>query len=282
MRQVEKLSLVGVFLNVILFGFKITVGLLSNSLALISDAFNSLGDIVSYTGIYIAIKISHKGADHDHPFGHRRAESIAGFVISIFTFIIAIETIKNAFMGFFETRQYAYEGYAVGVLLFTMVVKSGMAYLYSHAGKNTNSPALKAGAMDSKIDIVVSGIALAGVIGPRLGFPILDSIAAFIISLYIFYGGYKIGMENIDYLMGKSPPQEDIDMIKKIALKVKGVKGTNDVRAHYIGHHIHIEIHIEVDKHISTEISHGIGKDVQRSVESIGFVDKAFIHIDPR
>jgi cation diffusion facilitator family transporter len=282
MHKAEKLTLLGVFLNFILFVLKFTIGFLSNSLALMSDAFNSLGDIVSYTGIYFAVRIAHKRADDDHPFGHKRAEPIAGFVIALFTFLLAIEIMKNAVTGFFQPRVYAYEGYAIGVLLFTMVVKSGMAFFYSRAGKEHNSPALRAGATDSKNDVLVSGIALIGVVGPWIGFPLLDSIAALIISLYIFYSGYRIGKENVDYLMGKSPPQEEIEKIKALVMKVGGVKGINDVRAHYIGHHIHIEIHIEVDKHMTTENSHGIGKEVQHAVENHGYVDKAFIHIDPR
>jgi cation diffusion facilitator family transporter len=281
MSKAEKTTLVGVFLNIILFIAKITVGLLSNSLALLSDAFNSLGDIISYTGIFFAVKIAHKKADEDHPFGHHRAEPIAGFVVSLFTFILAVEIMKNAFTGIFTPRTYSYEYYAIAVLVFTMVVKTGMSYYYNKVGKTENSPALRAGAVDSRNDVMMSGIALAGVFGPLIGFPILDIIAAFFISLYIFYSAYHIGKENIDFLMGKTLPEGEIEIVKKIALKIKGVKGINDLRAHYVGNYAHIEIHIEVDKNLSTQDSHHIGKEVQFNVERLPFVDKAFVHVDP-
>ena len=119
-------------------------------------------------------------------------------------------------------------------------------------------------------------------IGSGIGIYVLDSAAALFISLFIFYSCYRIGIENIDYLMGKAPPLQYIEKIKKTVLKIKGVAGINDVRAHYVGNKIHIEIHIEVGKKLSTERSHGIGKDVQRAVEAFDYVDKAFIHIDPR
>jgi cation diffusion facilitator family transporter len=281
MNKSERTTLIGVFLNIILFIAKIIIGLLSNSLALLSDAFNSLGDIVSYSGIHFAVKIAHKLPDEDHPFGHKRAEPIAGFVISLFTLLLAIEIMRNAITGFFQARAYSYESYAIGVLLFTMLIKTGMSYYYNKIGKKENSPALRAGAVDSRNDVLASGIALVGVIGPYIGYSWLDSFAAFIISLFILYSGYKIGKENIDYLMGKTAPDSQIKEIKKIALKVKGVKSLNDVRTHYIGNALHVEIHVDVDENISTKESHRIGKEVQYMLERLDYVDKAFIHIDP-
>ena len=81
--------------------------------------------------------------------------------------------------------------------------------------------------------------------------------------------------------MGAAPSKEMINKMKVIALGVRGVKGLNDVRAHYVGNFIHIELHIEVNKNIDTKRSHSIGKDVQRRIEALDFVDKAFIHVDP-
>ena len=84
-----------------------------------------------------------------------------------------------------------------------------------------------------------------------------------------------------DPIQGKSPPQEYIAKIKAVASRLKGVKGINDLRAHYVGNRIHVEIHIEVDKKISTKTSHDIGKHVQIELEKIQDLDKAFVHIDP-
>jgi cation diffusion facilitator family transporter len=281
MHKAEKVSIIGVFLNLVLFVLKFVIGLLSNSLALMSDAFNSLGDIISYTGIHFAVKIGHKKPDEDHPFGHTRAEPLAGFVVSIFTLLLAVEVFRSAISGFFSPRTYSYEIYAIIVLVFTMIVKSFMAFYYNKVSKEENSPALKAGSVDSRNDILVSGVALAGVIGPWIGFSILDVIAALLISLFIFYSAYKIGRENVDYLMGKSASIENIDEIRKAAKKVKGVKGVHDLKAHYVGNYLHLEIHVSVNEDISTRASHRIGKEVQFVIERLPYVDKAFVHIDP-
>jgi cation diffusion facilitator family transporter len=265
-----------------LFIVKIIVAFLSNSLALLSDAFNSLTDIVSYTGIYIAVKISNKKADHDHPFGHHRAEPIAGLIVSVFAIFLGYEVLKNAIISFLSPREFAYEFLAIIVLVFTMITKTFMSKYFTGIGEKENRPALKAAGVDSRNDVLVSGVALAGVIGPWVGLQLLDSAAAIVISLFIFYSAYKIGRENIDYLMGKSPPKQLIKAIRVKTLNIKGVKGINELRAHYVGNSIHVELHIEVDRNTSTEISHNIGKKVERAVEKIENIEKAFIHIDPK
>ena len=113
------------------------------------------------------------------------------------------------------------------------------------------------------------------------GYHKLDDLAALVISVFIFYFGYKIGIENIDYLMGKTPPRKYVERIRKKALAVRGVKGINDLRAHYVGNKVHVEVHIEVDEDKTTKKSHEIGKDVQNEIERMQDICRAFIHIDP-
>ena len=282
MEKNKKITIYGIILNSILFIAKLIVGLLSNSLAVLSDAFNSLTDIISSIGIFIAVKISHKRADQGHPFGHHRAEPIAGMIVAILAGILGFEILRTAIKNLFEQKVSSIGAAALIVLIITIIVKLFMAYYFTKQGTIRKSPAIKASGIDSRNDVLVTSIAIIGVLGSMYGYLIFDEIAAIIISFFIFYSGYRIGMENIDYLMGKSPSKEYIDKIKSIAIKVKGVNGINDVRAHYVGNFIHIEIHIEVNKNISTQRSHKIGKDVQHAVENLDDVDEAFVHVDPR
>ena len=82
--------------------------------------------------------------------------------------------------------------------------------------------------------------------------------------------------------MGERPDDLLIHKIRKKALAIRGVKGINDLRAHYVGNYVHVEVHIEVNEDLSTRVSHEIGKRVQRAVESIQNINKAFVHVDPR
>ncbi|MBW2975397.1 cation transporter, partial [Candidatus Woesearchaeota archaeon] len=105
--------------------------------------------------------------------------------------------------------------------------------------------------------------------------------AGLAIGGWIINVGYKIGTDHMKCLIGEAPSTELIAKIKKIALGIKGVKGINDVRAHYVGVLLHVEVHIEVDKKLTILRAHSIGKKVQNKLEELDIVDRAFVHIDP-
>jgi cation diffusion facilitator family transporter len=132
MRYYQKITLLGVLLNVFLFIIKLVGGLLSGSLAVMSDAFNSLTDIISYTVIYFAVRWSHKKADMEHPFGHRRAEPLAAVVVSIFAGILGFEIIKESLSILFFEKENILGLPAIIVLLITIMIKSFMAVYFSN------------------------------------------------------------------------------------------------------------------------------------------------------
>ncbi len=271
----------GIILNIFLFIIKLIAGIISGSLALISDALNSLTDIFSSTAVFIAVKVSNKKADESHPFGHYRAQPLAAFTVAIFVAIFGFEIIKMAIESFFHASTPNITIFTIAVPIITIIIKALMSYYFTKIGNRTNSPAIRASGIDSKNDMYASSIVLLSMIGSFYNIRYVDSIAAIIISFFIFKAGWDLAIENMSYLVGKSPPKEYIDKIKKIVKRIKGIKGINDVRAHYVGSTVHIEIHIEVNKNISTKKSHSLGKKVQFAVENQEDIDKAFIHIDP-
>ncbi len=276
-------TLLNVFANTALFVLKLAAGIMSGSIALISDSINSLNDIAASIATYICVKISGKQADEGHPFGHSRAEPIAGLIIAVLAGILGFEIIRVSIERLLDTTAAAPE-----IDLFTLLVpvvtiasKWAMGGYFKKVGRRFNSPALMATATDAYMDVFVAIAVLIGVVGVWLGYPYLDPLAGLVVSVWIIYAGYSIGVENIDYLMGKAPPKELMEEIKTAGCSVDGVRDINTVRAHYVGSFIHVEIHIEVDKDLSTSDSHSIGKAVERGIESLDSIDKSFVHIDP-
>ncbi|HHL40242.1 MAG TPA: cation transporter [Deltaproteobacteria bacterium] len=267
--------------NTLLFALKLAAGLLSGSIALLSDAFNSLTDMVSSAAVFICVRISEKEADEGHPFGHSRAEPIAGIVVAVLAGILGFEVIKASVQRLVSDGEVRAGPFAFAALAVTMAVKGAMAWYFRSVGRRTGSPAITASAADSLCDVWVSAAALTGIIGVRAGYPLLDPLAGLVISGWIIYTGYSIGMENIDYLMGKSPPRGMLEAIEHEARSVDGVRDVGDVKAHYVGNFIHVEIPVKVDKDLSTLDSHEIGKRVEEAVDRIEAIEKAFIHIDP-
>lgn len=278
----EKIAVwMAVVANAILFTGKIIVGVLFNSISIISDSLNSFTDIIASAIVLVSIRSSYKDADAQHPFGHKRAQPIAGLITAIFTGIVGFQVITQSI-----TRLITGDKMETGVLPIilvatVLVVKLGMhVYARVIAGR-TGSPALAASAADHRNDVLVSIAVLIGVIASNLGYPVFDPIVAGLIGIWIIGAGYRIGRDNMRYLMGEAPPSELVDRIKSSASSIPGVLALNDVFAHYVGTAVEIEVHINVDPALSIGAAHDIGKRVQRMVEDMEEISRAFIHIDP-
>ncbi|MDN3515298.1 MAG: cation diffusion facilitator family transporter [Candidatus Brocadia sp.] len=277
----RKATIIQIICNTFLFAIKITAGIMSNSLAIISDAINSLTDIISSVIIFFAVKTSSKQADEGHPFGHHRAEPIAGLIVAIFAGILGFEILHTSVFKLMETHVHKIGIPAIVTLLISIGMKLIMSGYFKKVSRKINSPALMASSIDSRNDVYISTTALIGVICGLYGYAYMDDIAAILISFWIIYSGYKIGVQNIDYLMGRQPEPGIMAEIKRKAASVSGVIGIHDVRAHYVGNYIHVEIHVSLDQHLTMTQAHDIGKNVQRAVEAIESIHKAFVHIDP-
>lgn len=269
------------FANGFLFVFKLVVGIISNSIAIISEAINSLSDILTSIAIKISIKISHKKADEDHNYGHHAAQPLAAMILAIVAGVVGITVIKESILRIIEPQIYDYITLPSIVLGITIILKSFMYFYFRRTHKNYGSLALKAASVDAINDVLASIVALIGIITSYLGYKIFDGIAGLVISFFIIKSGYDVAKENIDYLMGRAANSEVLEDIKKAALSVDGVKDMHDLKSHYIGDTYHIEIHIEVDKNLTTEVSHRLGNEVKTEIMKIKSVSEVFVHIDP-
>jgi cation diffusion facilitator family transporter len=271
----------GIAGNALLFGGKIVIGLMFNSIAIISDSFNSLTDIVASTIVLISVRSSHRAPDADHPFGHKRAQPIAGLVVAILTGIVGFQIIAQSVTRLLDGEQ-PEKGFApIALVAAVMVIKLGMHLYVRAAAARASSTALMASATDHRNDVLISSAVLVGVVMSNIGLPVFDPVAAILVGLWIIRAGFSIGRANIKYLMGEAPPPPLVDRIIEKAKSIEGGLGLNDVFAHYVGTTVEIEVHIYVDRRMSIEVAHGIGKKVQHAIEDMDEISRAFIHIDP-
>ena len=270
-----------ILVNLLLFILKATVGIISNSIAVISEAVNSLTDIISSLGIKYAVKVSTKKPDDDHQFGHNAAQPIAAFFVAVFAFVAGINIVEESIKRIINPGELTIHWAVYAALTTTMFVKVILSRYQKAIGKKYNSPAMNAAGVDSLNDVLASGIALIGIICVTLGYQFVDGIAGILVAMFIFKTGWEVAKENIDYLMGKSADEKLIIDIANRALSIEGVEGFNDLRSHYVGDKFHIEIHIEVKQDVITKHSHDIGKQVKYAIEEINEIQQVFVHIDP-
>jgi len=279
--RLKRATDIALVINIFLFIIKSIVGILSNSIAVISEALNSLTDILSSLGIKYAVKLSRENPDSKHQFGHSAAQPIAAFILSVFAFVVGINIIEESVRRLIEPQNINTIPTVYVVLIITMIIKIALNRYQVKISKMFNSPAIKAASVDSINDVLASSIALVGVIGAAYNLKFIDSVAGIMVAMFVFKTGYEVAKENIDYLMGRSASKEFDEKLKSIAREIKGVKGINDLRSHYVGNKFHIEIHIEVNKDLNTKTSHDIGNDVKFTLEKLEEIQKVFVHVDP-
>lgn len=267
----------GIAMSLVLFALKTWASVRSGSAALLSDALNAFLDVLTYSAAYISMRIQDQSPDENHPFGHRRAEPLAGLLFALSASALGAAILRDAVGELLRPAAANRDPVSAGLFGASILLKGGMAALYRRGSSRTGSPALRASYIDSRNDVLASVLALAGF---ALG-GFADKAAAIAIGCWIVGSGVRVGLENIGFLMGKAPSPEIQEAIRRAGLAVPGVLGLHDLRAHYVGDRIHLEVHIEVDRRISLAEAHDIGVAVRRRLESLELVQTAFIHIDP-
>jgi len=272
----------GMTANFGLLILKATATSLSDSLTIFSETLNSLADLVAATAILLCVRWAYEQPDASHPFGHRRAEPVAGLLTAIFTGILGFAVCRTAIVNLVEGVATQRIGvYPIAALCITAVVKTIMAAFFGRRARQLHSPAFRATAVDSRNDVFLALQALTAVVIANYRLPMLDNIGALLVGIYILWQGHSIGMENIDYLMGKAPGPELVQDIQSAAEQVPRVREVADVRGHYVGTFVHVELTARVDGNLTTHESHEVAEKVRESVENLGMVDRAFIHIEP-
>jgi cation diffusion facilitator family transporter len=281
-RAVRRVLWITMGLNLIATAAKLAVGYWTGSLSLIADGvdsvFDSASNVVGLVGIYLAAR----PADEDHPYGHRKAETMTALVISSLLFLTTWELIQSAIQRLRDPSLIEAQAniWSFAALFLSIAVHLVVVFYELREGRRLHSDVLVADALHTRADIFVSLAVIGGLIAVRLGFPLADPILALVISLVIAKIGIDIIREGSPTLMDKVAvsPEE----IKEIALSVPGVLVCHKVRSR--GHEtaVYIDLHISVAPSTPIARAHEIAHEVQgRLRERIPQLQDATIHIEP-
>ncbi|MFB6300619.1 MAG: cation diffusion facilitator family transporter [Halobacteriales archaeon] len=280
---VRRVALLVFGVNLALAVGKGFVWLETGSLAIKGEAVNSLADSLYSLIILAGIYLTTRPPDLEHPHGHERIEPFVSLLVALSIFAAGGLVLWQSTQAIISGTMTAQIGpIAIGILLLTGIVKYGLYRYCLRIGEERNSPAIVATALDNRNDILTAGAALAGVVGARAGAPILDPIAGAIVSLGIFYTGWEVVRDNIDYLIGRAPPENLRSEIIETALAHPDVRGAHDVVAHYVGPEVDVSLHIEVEGDRTIREAHQIETEVVQSIQELPAIDDVFVHIDPK
>jgi cation diffusion facilitator family transporter len=282
-RVVRRVGAIILAVNLALALAKGGVWWLTGSLAVGSEAVNSVADSIYSLVILAGLYLTTQPPDFEHPHGHERIEPFVSLFVALGVFAAGAAVLWNATTSVLNGTYGVEAGTtAVAVLVGTAVAKYGLYRYCLRIGERRHSPAIVASALDNRNDILTAGAALVGVLGASFGAPILDPIAAGVVSLGIFYTGYEIVRDNVNYLVGAAPPEELRWEIIERALEHPEVRGAHDVVAHYVGPEVDVSIHIEVEGDMTLFEAHDIESAVVDSIRAMPEVDDVFVHVDPK
>jgi len=281
----KKISLLSAVLNGLLVAGKLSIGLLSHSVALVAESLNSIVDVASSVITYVGISAAAKPADKGHPYGHERSESVAGFVVVILLFISGCWILSDAIPNIIHHKSEA-EFNIIGVIVMavSVVVNLVMSRLKLKIGKKFSSISLVADSKNSSVDMVSSIAVLINLFLIRY-YPLSDSILAVAIALYIFYESYHLGLETINSLLDSANPALEAK-IKRILngrdiqyseLRTRKAGGTNmaEVTIHFPAELIGAAVSPKIEE-IERELIGRIEelKDISISIKPIQFTEE--------
>ena len=256
----EKISIIGVLVNLLLAVAKIGVGILSNSAAVIAEGLHSGMDIVSSAVSYIGIRAAKKPVDKEHPYGHYKSEVIAGLIITIILFLTGLWIMYDAVIGFFAAKELAISYITLIVIAGSALVNEAMARLKIHYGKKSESMALLADGQHSRVDVFVS-------IGVFIGLFLvnywvhIDSLIAVAIGLYILIESIGLGKKTTDSLLDVKAEDEIENQIKDIA-RQQGVD-LAELKTRKLGPLISAELKINIDPKLKVDEASAITRNLE-------------------
>lgn len=283
-REVRRVTWIGLATNVFLCAFKFVGGIVGGSQAIVADAVHSLSDTTTDVAILVGVRYWTAPADEDHPHGHRRIETLVTVSIAVLLAAVAVGLIYHA-LTTLQTDHVALPGWiAFAAALVSIVSKEGVYRWTIAVGKRIKSSAIIANAWHHRSDALSSipaALAVAGArIHPAWGF--LDHIGAVVVSIFIFQAAWRIGRPALDELIDAGAPVKDRARIEAIVRETEGVRHVHAIRTRYLGSGLGIDLHVHVDGQLTVRQGHDISGAVKHRLLSDGpDVVDVVVHIEP-
>lgn len=287
--EVEKRSIygmvcgfVGIFFNIILFVGKLLAGIITSSISITADALNNLSDAGSSIVTLAGFKLAAQKPDSKHPYGHGRIEYLAGLAVAAVILIMGFELFRDSTGKVLHPQDTEFSYVVIFILLASILVKCYMAYYNYSIGKEIDSAAVRAAAMDSMSDCIATGAVLVTTVLNHLYGWQLDGYCGILVSLFIMYSGIQAARDSVDPLLGIEPDEEFLQEIEDISLSFdENIVGIHDLMVHDYGPGRKIiSLHAEVPADSNMIQIHDVIDNLEKKLsKDLGCM--ATIHMDP-
>lgn len=283
-KTIRRVTWIGLLVNLVLAAFKFAAGIFGRSQALVADAIHSLTDLTTDIAVLAGSHYWSRPPDENHPYGHRRLETLVTVFIGVVLIAAGIGIGWKA-ISTLHQKHTAPPGWIAVVAAFASIVCKESLYRWTATtGRRIKSPALAANAWHHRTDAFSSLPVLIAVAGAR-AFPawsFLDHVGAAVVSIFILHASIKIIWPSLGELIDVGAPMETQKRIREIALRNEDVLQVHDIRTRFISTSVLVDLHIVVEGSISVREGHHIADDVRdRIIGEIPEVLDVIVHVDP-
>ena len=276
-KQVLRVILIEGSANLLILICKTIVGLSTGSMAILADAIHSLTDLLNNFVAWIIMHFSGLPADREHPYGHRKFETLAVFVLASILVVLAFELALNAIRK--EQTEIASSVFELAIMISVLVINIVVTSWQHMWANRLDSDILRADATHTLADVLITSVVIAGWQFSAMGYAWVDRLCAIGVAILVIYLAYNLFRRAIPTLIDEYAvdPLELTDMIKN----VHGVKDIYRVRSRWIGKTCAIDLVISVDPFMTTEESHEIASEIETLIENQYDTTDISIHVEP-
>ncbi len=280
-RQIRRVFLITLFLNLIVSGGKIVYGYYIDSVSILSDGFHSLFDCISNVVGLIAITLSIHPPDSSHPYGHRKIETLFTAFIGLMMLLACYEIFKNAYESLIKGQRASIDFTSLIVMSLTLIVNVFVVWYEKRLGSRLNSEFLIADSKHTLSDVLVSLGVILGLLCYLAGFHLADAIAGLAVGLFVLYTGLTIVKEASEVLIDKN--QTDTMLIKEIVCCHSGVIECHEIRARGAKGNVFLDLHVLVEPSMAVSDAHRIAHEVEDAIrQRMPEIVDIVVHIEPK
>ena len=276
-KQVRRVILIEGSANLLVLILKTIVGLSTGSMAILADAIHSLTDLTNNVIAWFVMHFSSLPADREHPYGHRKFETLAVFILASILVVLAFELVLNAIRN--KEAEVASSGIELVIMLSVLVINI-LITIWQHSwAKRLDSDILRADVTHTFADVLITSTVIGGWQLSAMGHVWVDRVCAFGVALLVIYLAYNLFRRAVPVLLDQYAidPQELSNIIKN----VHGVNDVYRIRSRWIGKTCAIDLVISVDPTLSTEDSHDIADKIESIIEKRFNTSDISIHVEP-
>jgi cation diffusion facilitator family transporter len=271
--------------NLFLSVAKLFAGYVANSAAMISDGIHSASDVLSTLVVMAGVRYANQESDKEHQYGHERMECIAAIILATMLTMVAIAIGYSGYEKIFtdKTEDLVIPGQlALWAAIISIVVKEGMFWYTRNAAVKINSGALMADAWHHRSDALSSIGSFIGILGARMGYPILDPAASIIICLMILHASYEVFTDAVHKMVDHSCDDQTTQELLALIQRVPGVEHVDSITTRIFGNRIYVDVEISADDMLPLIEAHHIAETTHAAIEAnFPLVKHCMVHVNP-